>query len=150
MKSIKAAEHHDQPVTQANLALALTQGRKRAQCSLNATSVRYVEEFQALMITLADQTAVLLPLKNYPDLADLPAAELEQVELGFGGSALCLESRDLHLSLAGLVSESKSLMEMAASVIAARNGRRSSSAKASASRANGLKGGRPRKPVEPQ
>lgn len=150
MKSIKAAEHHDQPVTQANLAQALTQGRKRAQCSLNPTSVRYVEEFQALMITLADQTAVLLPLKNYPDLADLPSAELEQVELGFGGSALCLESRDLHLSLAGLVSESKSLMEMAASVIAARNGRRSSSAKASASRANGLKGGRPRKPVEPQ
>lgn len=150
MKPIKASEQHDQAVTDAVLAEALNKGRKRTQCALNATTVRYLEEFQALMVGLADQTAVLLPINNYPELADLTVDELSQVTLGFGGNALCLESQDLHLHLAGLISDSKSLMEMAASVIAARNGRRSSSAKASASRANGLKGGRPRKLVDNQ
>jgi hypothetical protein len=148
MKPIKATEHHDQPITQATLAEALTQGRKRSQCTLTATTVRYREDDQALMIGLADQTALLLPVGLYPELADLLPAELARIELGFGGSALCLESHDIHLHLAGMISDSKSLMDMAASVIAARNGRRSSSAKASASRANGLKGGRPRKLVD--
>ena len=36
-------------------------------------------------------------------------------------------------------------MDMAASLVASRNGRQSSTAKAEAARANGKKGGRPRK-----
>ena len=46
--------------------------------------------------------------------------------------------------IAGMVSASQPLMDMAASLIAARNGGKSSSVKADAARANGQKGGRPR------
>ena len=81
-----------------------------------------------LLIGFADQSAVWLPVKNYPDL-----------------SALCLEARDLHVSIAGLVSASQPLMDLAATVIAVRNGSRRTEAKAQASRENGRKGGRPRK-----
>jgi hypothetical protein len=66
------------------------------------------------------------------------------MEVGLAGSALCLDERDLHISIAGLVFASMPLMEMAATVIASRNGQRSSLAKARASRENGAKGGRPR------
>jgi len=50
--------------------------------------------------------------------------------MGFGGSALCLEERDLHVSIAGLVSASQPLMEMAATVISARYGNHGSTASA--------------------
>ena len=80
-----------------------------------------------------------------PRIAELSGTELGNLALGFAGSALCLEEQDLHVSIAGLVSASAPLMEMAAIVIASRNGSRSTVAKAIASRENGQKGGRPRK-----
>ena len=66
------------------------------------------------------------------------------VIFGFGGSALCLDARDLHISIAGLVSASQPLMEMAATLIAARNGSKTSNVKARTARQNGKSGGRPR------
>jgi hypothetical protein len=71
--------------------------------------------------------------------------ELEGLAIGHGGTALCLDARDLHVSIAGLVSASQPLMDLAARVIAVRNGSRRTEAKAQASRENGRKGGRPRK-----
>lgn len=82
---------------------------------------------------------------NYPELSALGVAELEGLAIGYGGTALCLEARDLHVSIAWLVSASQPLMELAATVIAVRNGSRRTEAKAQASRENERKGGRPRK-----
>ncbi|QDQ27938.1 DUF2442 domain-containing protein [Chitinimonas arctica] len=147
MKSVKAQERFDEPVTDKGLAQAIERGRKRRVPGLHATAVQYLPAQQSLLIGFVDQSAVALPVKNYPELAGLSAGELEQLVIGFGGSAVCLEERDLHMSIAGLVSASKPMMELAASVIAARNGSRSSEAKAQAARENGLKGGRPRKLV---
>lgn len=101
--------------------------------------------YRFLLIGFADQSAVLLPVKNYPELSALGVAELEGLAIGYGGTALCLEARDLHVSIAGLVSASQPLMDLAATVIAVRNGSRRTEAKAQASRENGRKGGRPRK-----
>ncbi len=147
MKTVKARELFDEPVTEDGLAEAIKRGGKRQASGLNATAVHYMVDQQALMVGFADHSAIALPVANYPELAALCREELERLELGFGGSALCLEGRDLHISIAGLVSASRSLMELAATVIAARNGSRRSEAKALASRENGLKGGRPRKSV---
>jgi len=58
---------------------------------------------------------------------------------------LCCEARDLHVSISGLIATSQPLMDLAASMVASRNGRKSSAAKSAAARANGKKGGRPRK-----
>ena len=102
---------------------------------------------KSLLIGFADNSAVVLPVKNYPELAKLKRVQLENLALGFAGSALCLEEKDLHVSIAGLVSASAPLMAMAATIVATRNGSRRTVAKSAASRENGQKGGRPRKAV---
>lgn len=145
MKTIKAVERIDEVVTEQVLERAKAQGRIRTTGGLHATTLAYLPDQQLLLIGFADRCAIALPTRNYPELALLSSDELDCLELGFAGSALCLHARDLHISIAGLVSASAPLMEMAASVIAARNGSRSTSAKAQAARANGAKGGRPRK-----
>ena len=145
MKTIKAHDRFDEPVTVAVLEQAIVRGRQRQTQGVHATTVQYLPTFKSLYIGFADQSGVTLPVGNYPELAELTTEELGQLVPGFGGSALCLEARDLHVSIAGLVSASQPLMDMAATVIAARNGARSSSAKAEAARENGHKGGRPRK-----
>lgn len=145
MNAIKAREFHDEPVTDEVLARAVEAGRERRATTPLAQQVRYLPEFAALAIVFADDVAILLPVKNYAEFAELTAAELGQVTLGFGGSALCLDARHLHIAIAGLVAASEPLMTLAASMVATRNGSRSSSAKTEAARANGLKGGRPRK-----
>ena len=145
MKKIVARQRVDEPVTDDVLAKAIERGRARRSQRLQATAVQYLPARKCVLIGFADQSAVALPVKKYPELAALSSSELENLALGFGGSALCLEERDLHVSIAGLVSASKPLMALAASMIAARNGSRSSAAKAMAARENGLKGGRPRK-----
>ena len=147
MKTIKAQELDDQPVTQRVLNQAIDQGRKRNAPNIQPTTLRFLSELNALAIGFSDQTALLLPVANYPELRELSVKELEQIELGFGGKAVCLEHRDLHISISGMISASESLMGVASSLIASRNGRRISAAKATASKTNGLKGGRPRKKV---
>lgn len=145
MKTIKAKVRFDEPVTEEVLTQAIERGGLRRSAGLHATGVHYLQAYRSLMVRFADDSAVLLPVINYPELATLKPAELKHLSVGFGGSALCLAERDLHVSIAGLVSASQPLMEMAASMVAAQNGSRRSEAKARASRENGLLGGRPRK-----
>ena len=147
MKTLKVNQGIDEPVTTRVLAQAIERGRKKRSEGLHATAVQYLPSRKCLLIDFADQSAVALPVKNYRELVKLSANELDHLTVGFGGSALCLEERDLHVSIAGLVLASKPLMALAVTMIAARNGSRSSAAKALASRENGLKGGRPRKRV---
>jgi hypothetical protein len=145
VKTVKAKDRFDEPVTAAGLERAVLRGRKQSGTHLEATSVKYLPMFKSLLISFADESALVLPVKNYAELSTLSMAELKRLTLGFGGTALCLHERDLHLAIAGLISASEPLMEMAATVVASRNGSRSSVAKAQTSRENGLKGGRPRK-----
>ena len=137
----------DEPVTETVVQRAVDRGGRRQPAPLHASAVRYMPEVQALMIKFADQSAVVLPIRNYPELAGLTPDELDRLVLGFAGGALCLEEHDLHVSIAGLVSASAPLMELAVTVAASRSGRQSSAIKAAASRENGRKGGRPRKVV---
>lgn len=145
MKTLKAREGFDEAVTEKVFAEAVERGRQRRSPDLHATGVNYLSAYQMVLVGFADDSAVAFAVKNYPELAALNPDELERLKIGFGGSALCLEEKDLHVSIAGLVSASQALMEMAATVVAVRNGRRSSEAKVRAARENGHKGGRPRK-----
>ena len=144
MTHVKAQTHFDEPVTPQGLTQAIERGRKRAGVGIHATAVRYVPLLESLLVSFADHSAIALPIQNYPEFATLEPTELDSLALGLGGSSLCLEARDLHVSIAGLVSASKPLMDMAATLIAKRNGGKSSAVKVDAARANGKKGGRPR------
>lgn len=143
MKTIKARVPFDGPVTEAVLDEAIERGQARRSCGVNATTVKFQE--QRLSIGFEDGSAILLPVKNYPEFDDFKVEDFAGLKVGFAGTALCHEARDLQVSIAGLISASKPLMDMAAVVIASRNGRLRSDAKAQAARANGKKGGRPRK-----
>ncbi len=144
MTAINAQNHFNEVVTQEVLVQAIERGRKRAGLSVHATSVQYVAALGSLLVGFADQSAVSLPIKNYPELAVFTESELAGLQLGVGGAALCSDTHDLHVSIAGMVSASEPLMEMAATLIAARNGAKSTAAKAKAARTNGKNGGRPR------
>jgi len=41
------------------------------QGSIHAQSLRYLPDTRALMITFGDQTAIILPVENYSELATL-------------------------------------------------------------------------------
>ena len=60
---------------------------------LHALSVAYLPAYQSLLIGFSDQSAVLLPVKNSPELSALGVAELEGLAIGHGGTTLCLEAR---------------------------------------------------------
>ncbi len=144
MTTMKASTRFDEPVTQKVLDQAIERGRQRASAGVRATAVQYVPQFGSLLFSFVDRSAVALPVSNYPELAALDESDLQALTLGFGGSAVCLKARDLHVSIAGLVSASQPLMDMAASLVAVRNGKKSSTSKSAAARENGRKGGRPK------
>lgn len=146
MKTIQAKDPVDRPLTAAALDEAIERGRVN-RSGVNASRVSV--EGQLLAIGFEDGSAVVLPLKHYPEFGDFAEADFQDLQVGFAGTALCHEGKDLHLSIAGMIQASKPLMDLAASVIASRNGRQSSLAKAQAARANGRKGGRPRKVDNP-
>jgi len=143
VKTITAKMLTDRPVTEAVLDEAIQRGQVRHKGGLQATSVTFVEP--CLAVGFVDGSGVLLPVQHYPEFDEFDVEDFADLKVGFSGTALCHEDKDLHVSIAGMISASKSLMDMAASVIASRNGRQSSAAKAEAARANGRKGGRPRK-----
>ena len=143
MKTIEAGTLVDRPVTESLLDEAIQRGQMRRKNSLQVTSVVYVEP--CLALGFIDGSGVLLPVRNYVEFDDFEAEDFAGLTVGFSGTALCHEGKDLQVSIAGLISASKPLMDMASSVVASRNGRQSSAAKAEAARANGRKGGRPRK-----
>ena len=144
MSIVTARTLFDEPVTDDVLRRAVARGHQR-RSALHASAVQYMADSQSLRIGFSDLSAVILPVKNHPELAQLSRTQLDGLVLGFAGSAICLEEQDLHISIAGLVSASVPLMAMAATVVASRNGSRSSASKAVAARENGQKGGRPRK-----
>jgi hypothetical protein len=143
MKTLKAKDQVDRPVTEARLDRAIERGKSRPGCGLQATAVTY--QAPCLAVSFEDGSGILLPVKNYPEFDGFEIEDFAGLEVGFTGAALCHEGKDLQISIAGMISASEPLMAMAASVIASRNGRQSSAAKSEAARLNGKKGGRPRK-----
>ncbi|MBK5552283.1 DUF2442 domain-containing protein [Pseudomonas sp. TH03] len=143
MKTIQPKMLVDRPVTEAVLDEATVRGRLRHKSGLQATAVTFQDA--CLTVSFEDGTGVLLPVKLFPEFDGFEPEDFASLTVGFSGTALCHEEKDLHVSIAGMISASKPLMNMAASVISSRNGRQSSAAKAEAARANGKKGGRPRK-----
>ena len=84
------------------------------------------------------------PTSSIPELSNATDRQLGEVELFPGGDVLHWEALDADLSVAGLLMSSLGRKEKL-SELARLAGKVKSPAKAAASRANGAKGGRPRK-----
>jgi len=140
---VKAKAVPYKPLTEADVEKAIARGRKTRHLYARASSVRY--EDNCISIGFSDGSRVVLPVAGLHEFAGFSLEDFAQLEVGFGGKALCCEAQDLDVSVTGLIATSKPLMDLATSLVASRNGRKSSAAKAAAARANGKKGGRPRK-----
>jgi len=105
-------------------------------------SVRFDASSGRIVVEFANGAAFMVPARSLEGLTDATDEQLAEVEL-LGETGLHWESLDVDYSISGLMSGifgSRTFME------AQRKGGQSrSSAKVAASRANGAKGGRPRK-----
>ena len=125
-------------------AQAEARGREMADSGPRAVSARYDAKSSRIVVELSNGAAFAFPAHLGQGLENASAAELAAVEVAGAGYGLHWEVLDVDLSIPGLLSGhfgTKAWM----SELARRAGQSRSPAKAAAARANGAKGGRPRK-----
>lgn len=128
----------------AQLPAARARYAREHKAGRHATSASYHRATGRIMLDLSNGFLFGFPVKSIPALADATARQLAEVEVSPGGTSLRWKELDADLSVAGLllaaVGRSEKLSELARIA-----GESRTPAKAAASRANGAKGGRPRK-----
>jgi hypothetical protein len=137
-----------QRISDAEYAAALAAGRIEAETEIRAQAVRYIPERDAIEIVTSRNAGFLIPRQWIGALQDVPIDELNKLEVWPDGSAIELEDRDIQISVHGLLTAILPAMlpsQSVAAVFASRGGQATSRAKRKSSRANGRKGGRPRK-----
>jgi hypothetical protein len=129
-------------------ATASRRGEARRQRQPLATLVRYDAD-RGVMIELNNDCLVCVPLRLLPELAGAAPKDLRQVKIMGVGQAIEWPTLDQQFDVLQLLADAvgaKALMGR----LGQRGGRVKSKAKAAAARANGSKGGRPRKqPIKP-
>jgi hypothetical protein len=131
------------PISPSAYVAGLAAGRDDLARSSIAESVRYDTETDRIMIVFP-ACEVAIPHGQVREFAGLDTSAMATIRLSAVGDALAVGDSDVHVDIGGLLAE---LLPPAvvAKAIAKRGGRSRSSAKASAARRNGIKGGRPRK-----
>lgn len=123
---------------------AAAQGAVRTAAHLQATAARYDVRHKRVVVELANGSQFAFPPALAQGLEHARAADLAEIEITPLGTGLHWPRLDADLSVEGLLAGlfgSRAWMRQHA----ARAGRTTSPAKAQAARANGAKGGRPRK-----
>ena len=128
-------------VTDAQIDAALERGRIAQQQEPRAAAARYDRQLDRVIVELTNGCTFAFPPRLAQGLEAATADQLAQVEvLGIGGG-LHWEALDADLSVPGLLAG----LFGTRAYMARHAGQATSSAKAAAARANGTKGGRPRK-----
>ena len=125
----------------AEIDTALEQGRIAQQTEPRATSARYDTKNGRIIVDMTNGCTFAFPPRIAQGLETATDDELASVEILGAGYGLHWEALDTDFTVGGLLAEvfgTKAYM-------ARRAGQATSSAKAAAARANGAKGGRPRK-----
>lgn len=128
----------------AQVPAARARERRARQAGRRATSVAYDRRTGRVMMELTSGYAFGFPAATIPALANATPEQLAAVELSPGGGGLHWQALDVDLSVPALLlaplGRPQQLRELARLA-----GRATSPAKAAAARANGARGGRPRK-----
>ena len=135
-------------ITEADYEAALVAGRFDAETEFRARAVRYLREPDVIEIITTLHAGFLIPRAWVGALRGVPIEELAKLKIWPDGSAIELEHLDIQISVHGLLTELLPVMLPAgalATVFASRGGQVSSDAKRRSARANGRRGGRPRK-----
>lgn len=125
----------------AQIDAAIARGREKLKSEPRAASARYDEKAERIIVELTNGATFAFPPRLVQGLEGATAQQLAEVEVLGAGFGLHWEELDVDFSVPGLVAG----IFGTARWMAARAGRATSPAKAAAARANGAKGGRPRK-----
>lgn len=128
-------------LTDAQIDAALQRGRTTRLDQPHAAAARYDRESGRVIIELANGCTFAFPPKLAQGLETATEEQLSQVEILGAGYGLHWEALDTDLSIPGLLAG----LLGTKTYLAQRAGRGTSPAKAAAARANGAKGGRPRR-----
>lgn len=134
----------------AELLRQIRPARKREQAARRqghrACGVRFDRANARVVLELSSGILFAFPVGRIAALRGAPSAALAKVEVSASGSVVRWDALDVDLSVAGLLLSAVDPGERIRH-LAAHAGRVTSAVKAAAARANGMKGGRPRKVV---
>jgi len=128
-------------LTDAQIDAALERGRAARLHEPRAAAARYDRRSGRVIVELANGCTFTFPSKLAQGLEAATEEQLSQVEILGAGSGLHWEALDADLSIPGLLAG----LFGTKAYLAQQAGRVTSPAKAAAARANGAKGGRPRR-----
>ena len=126
------------------LEAAEARGRAMLETEPRAASARYDPATGRIVVELTNGCTFAFPARRVEELETATDAEIAEVQVAGAGFGLHWPSRDADLTIAGLMNGVFGTRQWM-SELARRAGRTTSPAKAAAARANGAKGGRPRK-----
>ncbi|MEX2272132.1 MAG: DUF2442 domain-containing protein [Vicinamibacterales bacterium] len=125
-------------------ARARALGQARAQEPSAVIQAHYDSIRDAIDLKFRSGGSMTIPRAIVPGLAEAPASILGEIRVSLAGDALSWPSLDVDVSIPGLVEQAFGT-RLFARAAGQKGGQRRSKAKAAAARANGAKGGRPRK-----
>jgi hypothetical protein len=123
---------------------ARVQGQARGRAPFAVVDAQYDADHEAIDLTFASGGSMTIPRRIVPGLERAGASTLASIEISPAGDALSWRSLDVDVYVPGLV-ERVFGSKLLAAASGRRGGQRRSKAKAAAAKANGAKGGRPRK-----
>ena len=130
-------------LTDAQIDAALERGRTARPHEPRAAAARYDRRSGRVVVELVNGCTFAFPPQLAQGLEAATEEQLSQVEILGAGSGLHWEALDADLSVPGLLAG----LFGTKAYLAQRTGRATSPATAAAARANGAKGGRPRRPA---
>lgn len=131
-------------LTNAQIDAALERGRTAQLHEPRAAAARYDRRSGRVIVELANGCTFAFPPKLAQGLEAGTVEQLSQIEILGAGSGLHWEALDADLSIPGLLAG----LFGTKAYLAQQAGRATSPAKAAAARANGAKGGRPRRSIQ--
>jgi hypothetical protein len=132
-------------LTDEQLKRAEARGRRMLETEPRATKVQYDATAGRIVVDLANGCAYAFPADRVQELRGASGDDLAHVEVDGAGFNLHWPKLDVDLYVPALVSGIFGTRAWMAGELARIAGRTKSPTKAAASRANGAKGGRPRK-----
>jgi len=124
---------------------ALARGRRRAVSEPQAERAHYERRTGRVVVDLTNGCSFVFPARSLQGLAQATDAELAEIEILGAGHGLHWPALDADFTAPGLLMGVFGTRAWMMSELARRAGQTKSKAKAAAARANGRKGGRPRR-----
>lgn len=132
-------------VSRSDIELANKRGEQMRRDFPHAVSARFDRVSGKVMIELSSKLTLSFSPQDAQGLEDAKPSELEEVELSPSGFGVHFPKLDADLYIPGLLEGLMGSKKWMAARLGQLGGQSRSRAKKAASRANGLKGGRPRR-----